>query len=258
MHWIKFFALLVVVDILNMQCSNAQSDVTRPAFEVTSIKRHVNSGRHNILDLSKTTTSPEMLSMSSTSAGSLIEFAYDLKSTAQIAGSKPDWLNRESYDVIAKASSPVSSGQLKVMMQALLAERFQLKCHRETKEGPVYVLVPGNKVKLVPATDEEIPEFNSLPVHTRRGDEIIFSYIEKKVSMAQLADWLSSRFRRLVVDRSGMQGAFNFTLTITADQAMEIEEFISAVQEQLGLKVESQRGPVENVIIEHIERPSEN
>lgn len=249
---------LAAVGILNIWCGQTQSGVAEPAFEVVSIRRHVPVGLRSPLDAYKKLINPGTLSMSATSVGNLIDFAYDLKSSAEIQGDKPEWLTREYYDVIAKTSSPVSTDQLKLMTQTLLANRFGFRCHKETKEGPMYALVLGKSLRLTPAADEETPEFNSQPIHTRLGDEIIFTYVEKKISLAQVADWLSSRFRRLVVDKTGIQGMFSFALKVTADQAMSNEEFINAIHEQLGLKVEPQRGPVESLIIEHIERPSEN
>lgn len=236
-------------------------------FEVASVKRHIPSGRRGSVDsigrptspdFPKTVIDPQMIRISATTAERLIAFAFGLRSSAEMEGNKPDWLARDAYDVIAKSNSPVDTRQMKTMLQALLEDRFKLQYHRERREEPVYVLLPGKKVKLTPAADDEITDFNSLPVHTRSGDEIIFSYVEKKISVAQIADWLSDRFRQPVIDKTGIQGLFSFTLKVTDDQAMEKLEFIHEIQEQLGLKIESQRAPFERLIIDRIEPPSDN
>jgi uncharacterized protein (TIGR03435 family) len=246
---------LAVVVFLHTARSHAQS---HPAFEAASIKPHPLNAVRTAADAPKTVIDPGMLSMSVISAGRLISFAYDLKSSVQIEGNKPLWLNREYYDVVAKTSSPASAEQLRLMMQGLLADRFHLVCHRETRDGQIYALVAGKNLKLKPASGQEPSEVNPHPVHTSRGDEAIFTYTEKSVSMAQVADWLWSRFGRPVVNATGLQGTFSFTLSVTADQAMGTEDFIYAVQQQLGLKVENRRGPIELLVIDGIERASEN
>jgi uncharacterized protein (TIGR03435 family) len=227
-----------------------------PRFEVVSVKPRVLAGGRGPANAPKTTIDPGMVSMAVTTAAALVEFAYACKSSRQVVGG-PDWLYRERYDVIARTTHPATRDQQRLMMQALLADRFQLACHRETREVPGYALLPGKKLKItraagLPAT-ELVP-----PMHSRRGDDPIFTYTEKDVSMVQLADWLWSRYGRPVVDRTGLAGTFDFTLSVTADEAMTPEDFFSAIGEQLGLKLEAQRMRSEVWVIDRIQRASDN
>jgi uncharacterized protein (TIGR03435 family) len=142
------------------------------------------------------------------------------------------------------------------LLQSLLADRFHLQIHRDMKEMPVYALVPGkNGPKLKPS----LPDAKA-SASARSGpvNAIMFS----KASMAQFASTLSGFADRPVLDKTGLTGAYDLKLQWSDDsqaaQDSGAPSLFTAVQEQLGLKLEAQRSPVEVLIIDQAERPTEN
>lgn len=220
----------------------------------------------------------------------LIRTAYDVKDYG-VSGN-PDWVNTELFNVEAKAETSVADAlskltpeQLKLarqgMLQALLAERFNLKIHRETKDEPVYLLVVGkNGPKFQNANSGDTHTFPGADGSAVRGQIALGAGSEggrtakgHSVSMKLFADYLSLVLGRPVLDRTGLTGAYDFTLEWTPDATqtpapdpaiadsrpgLQGASIFSAVQEQLGLKLEPGKGPVELIVIDHIEKPSRN
>jgi uncharacterized protein (TIGR03435 family) len=182
----------------------------------------------------------------------------------QISGG-PDWLDSDFYDIDAKASHPCSLDDLHLMFQNLLADDFKLKFHKEIKQGPVYALMldkSGSRMK-VNETEQDfktpINSFGSVTVGTR-------------VPMNYLCWWLSQllqRDGRPVINKTGLDGNYDFQLSfapeLPPDAPRDLPPMISdrptifdALKFQLGLKLESQKGPVEFYVIDHVERPAAN
>ena len=187
----------------------------------------------------------------------------------QLSGG-PGWLSKDYFDVDARppasSKSSKASGkraQLKdeqrQMLLALLIERFQLKYHRETRQGPVYLLVrTDKKLKLEEAKDkdrDDWPWVGSPNNGMIRGDGIA----GRNISMPVLASRLSGYMERPVLDRSGLVGTFDFEFKIPLDEARPdaVSSILFCVQ-QLGLKLEAAKGPVETVVIDHVEKLSVN
>jgi len=227
-----------------------------PAFDVVSIKRHAVTGERRGVDAPKETIDPGMVSLSVASGGELVEFAYDCKSPQQVVG-RPEWDGREFYDIVAKSALPATRQQQRAMMQRMLAERFRLACHRETRQVAGYALERGGKLRLMPTQDAPAGFEPPIPLKSMRGGELIFTYTGK-LTMAQLADWLWRRFHRPIIDATGLNGGFEFTMAMTNDQAMGFDDFTLAVQQQLGIAVKPRRVPMEVIVIDRMERPSEN
>jgi uncharacterized protein (TIGR03435 family) len=250
----------------------------------------------------------------------LINQAYQIQ-PFQLAGA-PDWINADRFDIIAKAEGdivPGPNGPLPLMLRALLADRFKLAVHHETRELPIYALVKAR-------SDGSLgPQLNPSTVDcaTARGrggppplgvgpggpggpgpggpggrgpggplfgpggrppcGQMIgpANIAAGGASMAQLATLLSGRVNRIVVDRTGMTGNFDLDLNWTPDQMPQQPQQLSpgalppgapplppidpngpsiftAVQEQLGLKLESTKGPVDVVVIDRVEQPTED
>jgi uncharacterized protein (TIGR03435 family) len=226
----------------------------------------------------------------------MIEFAYGMKDF-QISGG-PSWIESERFDIDAKVEDSMAE-QLKslshdqqearknLMVQRLLAERFKLQLTHETKELPVYALVvakDGSKLTEVPApgplTSQMPPTARAsglppLPPGTWRmsinkGQVTIEAKAEP---ISRLTDVLSQQRGRLVIDQTGLNGAYDFTLTYAMEAGPDIGPpppgmaesapvnavtLFTAIQEQLGLRLESTKGPVNIFVIEHIEEPSGN
>ncbi len=174
---------------------------------------------------------------------------------AQIEG--PEWLDADRYDVTAKAdtSKELSPDELRPMLLKLLEERFALRYHRETKTLPVYSLtVAKTGMKMAEHTAADGP---STQFRNQSGKLILTA---RKQSTAHLTLLLGQRLDRAVIDNTGLTGEYDLTLEWAADETADssVPSIFTALQEQLGLKLESTRGPVEVVVIDHVERPSEN
>jgi uncharacterized protein (TIGR03435 family) len=178
------------------------------------------------------------------SAGKMIQEAFHV-SQYQVSGG-PGWLDSERFELEAKAEG-VSEDQLRQMLQTLLAERFKLAIHRETKEMPVYHLVAGkNGTKL-----HDWKEGDPMP---RFGPDDRPKFIDRG-SMQHLADFLTAGpdIGRPVLDKTGLTGVYVFYVAWD-----EGDQFLPAMQEQLGLKLESHKDLVDCLVIDRIEKPQGN
>lgn len=183
----------------------------------------------------------------------------------QIKGG-PDWLNSDHFDVEAKADHSYSKEDLHVMFQNLLADRFALKFHKEIKDGPVYMLTvdpSGLKMKVNPSPqDYKIPMMGG-PEHTRGS----------RVSMQYFCWWLGQILQndqRPVIDKTGLDKNYDFTLSYAPElppnassenlpqSQADLPSIFVALRDQLGLRLQAQKGPVEYFVIDRIEKPSEN
>lgn len=180
----------------------------------------------------------------------LIQRAWDVKDF-QITGG-PGWVNSGQFDVIAKAPAGenISGTELDRMIQSMLRERFHLEIHRETKDMPIYSLVVAKSgPRLIPTTA-------TMQTWSRGNGSLTGT----KVPMDMFAgDLLESQLRRVVVDHTAIPGEFDIKLTWTPDNAGEAGvSLFTAIQEQMGLRLESTHGPVEMLVIDRAEKPSEN
>ncbi len=201
----------------------------------------------------------------------LITQAYDVR-PFQLVGLS-GWMDTDRYEIHTKDETPgPSEAELAKMteeqrnayhdrflakMRALLAERFQLKVHRETKEMPVYVLTvakDGSKLRTPP--DNGSPGGN---LTARRNSEGKSEVIGEKLPVASLAWFLQGTVERTIIDRTGLTGKYDFTLTYAPEMGdITGPSIFTALQEQLGLKLESGKGPVDVVVIDSAEKPSAN
>jgi uncharacterized protein (TIGR03435 family) len=191
----------------------------------------------------------------------LIYVAFSLNSMGLLKSDKgPDWvaLGAERFDVEAKAEDPAKAteAQLFQMLQALLVERFQLKFHREDRDMQGFALVVAkNGPKLEKAKDDEVEGRLSGSLKTREGEPVILN--GRKCSMQMFANLLSQGGgpNGPVVDKTGLQGAYNFKLTWNDTGGPSI---FTSLTEQLGLRLEAQKVLVSFFIIESAQRPSAN
>ena len=223
----------------------------------------------------------------------LILNAYHVQSFEVVGG--PSWIDSDRYQIEARAEGNPDRDQLLRMLQPLLADRFQLKVHRETRDMPLYELVAARRgPKLAPPKDDgcaapgpntpsdwaggrieppaagrgPLPPCGALRVslepsgvHMQGG----------KVSVGELVKTLAMIMGRPVVDKTGLTGLYDLQLGFSADASTpelpppppgssdsNLPSIVTALQEQLGLRVESSKGPVEVLVIDRIERPSAN
>jgi bla regulator protein BlaR1 len=252
----------------------------RPQFEVASIKPAA-------LDARGMFVGPGPgggISMSDVSLKQLIAIAWRVQAF-QISGG-PLWVDSVHYDVVGKPEAEPKEGEILPMLQSLLKDRFQLTFHRATKELLIYSLVLARKdsklgPRLTKSKDGDCtppdpstrrpqtgkPACEQMTINANRMTAV-------SLPIANLTLMLSRRLGRTIVDKTGLTGNFNMSLEwasvetratllpmdAPAAQAPDPAEpsIFTALQEQLGLKLESQNGPVETLIIERAEKPSEN
>jgi uncharacterized protein (TIGR03435 family) len=227
------------------------------AFEVASIRP---SDPHSTPTRTIHTTGRDVYA--SITPLSLIRTAYDVQDY-QISGA-PSWLGSQFYDIAAKApgDDPPTQDELRQMFQKLLADRFRLKVHHETKEVPVYALVVG---KGGPLMKESAPDAQYSFMIPGRGQWKV-----SRLNMTRLARDLTREVGRTVLDLTGLTENYDFTLEWTPDQASLPgpdgaavpdsggPSVFTAIQQQLGLKLESRRHLIEMLIIDQVEKPSAN
>ena len=237
-----------------------------PAFEVVSIKP--DTSNTGILMFNNT---PDGFNARGFTVQMLIRAAYGYDDNL-ISGA-PNWLNSEHYTLEAKvagsdvpALARMDPAQRNLMLQPLLADRFQFKFHRETKQLPVFALViakNGLKLKQSPPAN---PGSNGPQMKMSARGQLT----GQRFPISLLAQWLSLQVSRKVLDNTGLTGTYDFTLEWTPDSPASMSagaetpapdsgpSIFTAIQEQLGLKVESARGPVPVLVIDHLEEPTEN
>jgi uncharacterized protein (TIGR03435 family) len=184
----------------------------------------------------------------------MIYTAYHVRPD-QVVG-LPGWAASEHYDLEATAGHAITAEQMRAMLQTLLAERFQLQVHRETREIPMYSLTLG---KSGPKFKQS--EVDDTPKGSIMADSSGMHMVVAKGTMAQLASRLSSNGAgRPVMDKTGLSGIYSFKLDWANDTAAagELPSLAVALQEQLGLKLEAVKGPVEFIVVDHVEKPSAN
>ncbi len=253
----------VAAGILTGPPGLAQSrDVSLVSFEVASVK----PSAPNIRGYSIQTPAGGRVVVRNAPLLTVIATAYNVEYQPFRLTGVPGWVKSERFDIEAKAHDPKASKEdLRRMLQSLLAERFGLASHRETRDLPMYSLVV---VKAGPRL--------SPPEHTTGGHGVDFRdggtrLIGRNATMADLAEALSFRVERPVIDNTGVPGGFDFKLEFVPDPLVArfgedhpIEAdpdgvpLLTALPDQLGLKLEASRGPVELIVVDRIERPSAN
>jgi uncharacterized protein (TIGR03435 family) len=257
----------------------------QPKFEVASIKPSHTDG------LTTMRVDPGHF-IADTTVERLIQNAYRVQSFQIMGG--PDWIRSDRFAIEAKADDGVGRSEMFRMLQSLLEERFQLKTHRETREMPVYALVAARGGPKLPRVDEIgcrdvdadglpqwvggriappvrnvtlTPQCGTVGWRLLRGAQLLGG----RVDMAELVRALSNVLGRSVIDKTGYTGIFDVKLDFAPDESTPIlpppppgalapggPSIFSALQQQLGLRLESTRGPAEVMVIDHVERPSAN
>jgi uncharacterized protein (TIGR03435 family) len=240
-------------------CIAQQNAQGRPEFEVASVRQF--QGPHVPHGVSLN-VSHGRLSVEAGSLRQLVALAYGIQ-RARVEGG-PDWSDRDEFDIVAKAENEgASNAEVQEMLQTLLTDRFKARVHRETKDLPGYALVPvksASKLKL--AKDEEVTAFKA----------VMNGLIFQKMPIAGLASYLANLAGSPVQDLTGLTEFYDFSLDLTPPPAAQperqegnvplvVNRFIrvsTAVEEQLGLKVEARKVSAEVLVISHAEHPSEN
>ena len=185
----------------------------------------------------------------------LIRAAFRLPN-AQIVGG-PAWLETDRYDIEAKTGRPgkIPPGEMSPLLESLLADRFHLKFHREIRELTVYALVAAKGgVKLRPKGEGES---RGMSTHPGPGKT---QAVGTAIPMGELAGYVGNRLGRIVVDKTGLSDSYDFKLEWAPEETPDspAPSLVTALREQLGLSLETQKSPVEVLVIDNLVRPSEN
>jgi uncharacterized protein (TIGR03435 family) len=227
-------------------------------FEVASVKPSAPGGRGGII---RPQPGNQTYVGNNVSLRLMMTVAYGV-TDRQIAGG-PDWQTTDTFDFNARAARPGTTDELHQMLQNLLEERFQLKVRREKRESPVWTLVVDKGGAKMPEHDAQ--DLDHPPIRfTARGLE------GRNANMNYFAFMLSRILDRNVVDKTGLAGNYDLNLQFAPDRPgprpdgadgpalPEGPSIFTALKEQFGLRLESAKGPVEFLVIEHVEKPTGN
>jgi uncharacterized protein (TIGR03435 family) len=242
---------LALLTIATLGCTAASAQ----AFAVASIRP--SAAEVKFEHDGKTETTPGTLRMQDVTVSTCIKWAYGVQDR-QISG--PEWIQSQHFDIIAKADEPATDDQMKLMLQTLLADRFKLSFHRQSKELKSYVMtVAKGGHKLHESASDAKPSRQNSAVGTT----------VKATTIKEFGDFLSGPLQTPVVDMTGLSGRYDFVLDFTpylpdGEHVMKVDFanttgiIIAALQGELGLKLESKKEFVDVLVIEHVEKPSEN
>ena len=259
----------------------APAAAAAPSFEVASVKPNASGASLQSYDFRP----GDRVTIVNLSLRALIRFAYRPIDAARIVGG-PSWIDNDRFDITAKAAAPTSPAQLTLMLRTLLADRFQLAAHTETRDDSIYALVIARSdgrlgPNLHPAAADCATLRATAPAGWAQpngsnpcgnlGGIPPGAMIVRGVPLIQLGV-LAGEVGRKIVDKTGLTGNFDWDLTWTPQASQERPfdrqrfptvdpdgpSIFTALQEQLGLKLESQRDMSEFLVIDGVERPSED
>jgi uncharacterized protein (TIGR03435 family) len=280
-----------------LQAQPAVADQAPPAFEVASVKPNKSvDGRRNA------SFAPGRFSQTNVTVRQLLQMAYSRRAfDVRVITGGPDWIDADRFDITARVDGPLetlylpdgkgSPGLAYLMLRTLLADRFRVAIHTETRTLPVYALVmarrdsrPGPQLHrsavdcaaaLAAMAATVATTGRPAPLDPGQGPPCSIGprpghLTGNAVTLSQLADVLSSSVSRAVVDRTGLTGAFDLQLDWTPDQFAAVPDaasatnrstdsnvsIVTALQEQLGLKLKPARAPVDVLVVDRAERPT--
>ena len=264
----KVATVLAVVLLLAI---GAQGQTPAPSFDVVSIKRNVSGSQ----DMTINAPNGTAYNIGNTPMRGTIMRAYQVKN---LVGA-PAWVDDERYDITAKSTGKPDANEVSAMLRTMLADRLKLKGHVEPREMSVYALVvsrPGH-AGLKPVTldcdavrtaRDAALKTGRTPAQAANGAPLCnYSWFGGAISsggiplqtFAGLLDYVAGR---VVVDQTRLSGRYEFTLRFTPPGTQPVgdgsPDFFTAIQEQLGLRLDATRAPVDTFVIDHIERPTEN
>jgi uncharacterized protein (TIGR03435 family) len=257
---------------LLIACCKMYPQEPAPSFEVASIRPLAQEEQHR-LPIAMMTYAGGRIRITNYTLRGLIHEAYGLENHQIIGG--PSWIDDDRYFLEAKPpdSSPASrftpssvftppSLELRLMLRSLLAERFDLKTHREAKMGDVFslVVVRGGPKLGAPKDTSVQPFVQSGRTGSPTAAPITLTYTGQNATMDQFAAALSQRFQRPVLNRTGLSGHYDFVIQYAPSDfdTDAAPSLVRAIQDQAGLKLETQHGPMEVLVIDQAKKPTPN
>jgi uncharacterized protein (TIGR03435 family) len=259
-------ALTVLLRTPTIQAQSQSLAERKPSFDVVSIKR--NDSGNPFCSESGLRDKVGRYRATNATLSALIASYFGLKSESQIAGG-PAWLDIDRFDIEAGVEGEPSRQELTRMAQSLLEDRFQLRSHRESRESPVLVLLaPKTTLKFGPhlaqADDRECPAGSTNAPGCRAVVSVPRGMAMEHIDFAEVAQTFSTMLHQVVIDETGLPGNYDikldYDLTAPAPGApVYFPEIITDVlRTQTGLRLETMKRPVDMLVIDHVEMPSEN
>jgi uncharacterized protein (TIGR03435 family) len=271
------FSILAAIEVSQGQSTQSSS----PSFEVASVKRN-HSDAVDVIDVLPS----GVFTATNATLRQLVPIAYGIplwNADVRIVGG-PGWMASERFDVLAKGSGPATPQEMILMLRGLLADRFRLQVHNENREVPVYALIMaradgrlGSQLKPSTTDCEALRAQGPLPFQPGQripcgARRIPGSLSGGGLTIGALANHLAGFVNRPVLDRTDLKGRFDFDLVWMPDQPARpsdadaagprgdpnLPSIYTAVHEQWGLKLDAQRGPVDVLVIDSVERPTED
>jgi len=275
---------VLVLVLLALVTSSAEGQVSGdlPAFEVTSVRPRTGDTPSGPIP-----NAPDRFVRPNVSVSQLIEYAYEVRGFQIIGG--PGWLRSDRFEVSAKAKTAVPEAQMRLMVRRLLAERFGLEVRRETREMDTYALVLARRDgqlgdKMQSSERDCAPIIDAGNARPRQGDgpppcawfvALINGFARLRLTgirVPRFAAVLESMAPRKIVDRTNLDGTYDIELDFLPDPGLlglripnataleqsEIPPLTTAIQDRLGLKLESERAPVDVILVDRVELPTAN
>jgi bla regulator protein blaR1 len=273
---------VALILVLTASRAEAQAVSELPAFEVISIKRRTDDASSG-----RVPNGPDRFGRPSATVSELMEYAFEVRGFQIIGG--PGWLRSDRFEVAAKAESAVPQAQMRLMVQRLLAERFGLQVHREAREMDTYRLVTARRdgqlgEKMRPSSRDCGPIIDAGNPRPRQGDDpppcawfvaLMNGFARLRLTgirVPRFASVLEPMAGRRIVDRTNLTGAYDIEFDFlpdpgllglripnaTALQQSDIPPLATAVQDRLGLKLESEHAPVDVILVDDVRPPTAN
>jgi uncharacterized protein (TIGR03435 family) len=249
--------------VIAMALVAAQQAAPRPAFEVATIKRDVSLAEGGSIGIQPGGR------FRAVNADLRFMIATMYRTGPRLFASQiiglPAWATTERWDITAKVTDDLAGQppqelfrKMPLMVQSLLEDRFKLRLHRDTQPQPTYALVVAQRdgakgTQFHPTTIDCLKESARCQIQSSPGH---FSGVGVTIPTLMIA--LGNAVERVVVDRTGLKGSFDVDLDWASDPSSDKPSIFTAVQEQLGLKLEFERNPVDVVIVDHVEWPTED
>ena len=243
--------------LLTAAFAKAQTD---PIFDISSVKWN-KSGSHS----THISSTDAFYRATNVNLKMLLQNAYNIR--PELISGLPSWTDDAHFDIEAKVLDPttvehLAPGQRAAMMRQLLEDRFHLKAHIEQKTLPVFDLVVAKSGSKLTPSPPDLPKSRGTGINSHNNE-----LDAHDIAMSAFADALTHQVDCTVIDKTNLTGKFDLTLKFAhednsaaphGDSSDDLPSIFTAVQEQLGLKLEPRRMPVEVLVIDHVERPTEN
>jgi uncharacterized protein (TIGR03435 family) len=269
---IWFFRVLIVVLAVLFLARALHAQDVPPTFDVASVKANRSGGTQASAQLL-----PDGVNFINLQLRAIIQLAYGVTQASRVVDG-PGWIQTERFDIVAKAGAAVPGERVRTMLQALLAERFGLVVRRDSRQLPALTLVRaradgplGPQLKPFAGECANQPGARGAAAPQPSAEAVICGprpggpgrLILAGSPISQLASLLGLVLMQTIVDQTGLAGRYDLELTYVPEiqpgaDTLDRPSVFTALEEQLGLKLESRQDPVEVLVIERVSRPTEN